>query len=180
MNCAACREYLLQNAMDSLPEPVSAHLLECADCRAAHTRAVTLVRLLSLKQHETPDVHFETRLVARVESAIREGAAAPQGIGARIWDMLAGGPLPALRFSMALVVVGLIGLNLLSVQTPPSLPFSSIEAKRPAPAPLMLASEESTNRLPNRSLPVVFLPAATPPSNVQYGTGPSRLVGFEY
>jgi hypothetical protein len=180
MKCAECQRYCLENACGELPEAVSAHLLDCPRCRKAHARVVSLCQLMSLKNYEQPDAAFETRLLAKVQSGIRDWEEQPRGFGERLWAIFADGQIPALRYAMAVMVVALIGLNMISVQNMPTLPSSSIEARRPEQKPAAVAAVESTNRYFNPSLPVVFLQSNAQPSGIQYGTGPSRLVGFEY
>jgi hypothetical protein len=180
MKCGDCQRFCLENAGGDLPPDVSAHLIECAECRKAHARAITVGQLLSLKKYEQPDPLFETRLLAKVQAGIRELDEQPHGLGARLWQLFAGEQIPALRYAMALMVVVLIGLNTISVQNMPVLPSTSIEAQRtPAPAPTV-ASAGPTNRYFNPSLPVVFLQSNTQPASLQFGPGRSRLAGFEY
>lgn len=179
MKCAECQRFCLENAGADLPPDVSAHLIECAACRKAHGRALTVCQLLSLKKYEQADPHFETRLLAKVQSGIRELEAQPRGIGARLWQLFAGEQIPALRYAMALMVLVLIGINLISVQNMPVLPSVSIEAQ-PSAQPVTVASGSPTNRYFDPSLPVVFLQSNTQPASLQYGPGRSRLVGFEY
>ena len=188
MNCADCQRYSLENGPGELPEAVSAHLLECASCRKAHQRALSLQQLLSLKRFEQPDSAFETRNLARVQAAIRDLSPARTGWWAGILDALTGQPIPALRYAAAAVVLGLLGINWLSVRSLPPLPTASIEAVRTA-QPISLLAGTPAAALPRGvelMAPAIFVTSNQQPwmlehdrGGPQYGTG-SRLTGFDF
>ena len=172
----------LESEGGELPTDAASHLLDCKDCRQAHQRNVTLRQLLSLKRYEQPDPHFETRLLAKVEAGIRDVEMEPAGLLRRIWNFISGDQLPAIRVVMAVAVLGLISLNLWSVQNATPLPSVSIQAAMtPAPVPALAASTPATNRYFDPSRPVVFLSSNQQPPGINYGNGlPSRLVNFDY
>lgn len=180
MNCAQCRRICLEEDAASLPADVAEHLVECADCRKAQQRIVALGQLLALKRFEQPDAHFETRLLAKVESSIRDLDPRPAGWLDRVWNAWSGERIPALRIAMSLLVMGLVGLNMLSLQQTGPLTSLSIEAQREAPTAPALADAGTTNHYFDPTRPIVFISSNTQPTGIRYGTGPSRLVGFEY
>ncbi len=187
MNCTECQRWCLESDGADLPAAVSAHLLDCADCRRAHQRAAALRQLMALKRCEQPDAGFEVRCLARVREGIAGLHPAPRGGWAKLVDMIFGQPGLVLRYAAAGVVLGLVGLNWLSVRNLPPLPTASIEAVRPA-APVTLLAGPPAVVLPPDDGPVA--PAFFVASNQhpwllqgsgrgQYGTG-SRPVGFDY
>jgi hypothetical protein len=170
----------MESAGAELPAEISDHLIGCAECRIVYERALSLCRLISLKKYEQPDPSLETRILAKVEAGIRDLEENPRSWADRLFEIFAGRPVPVLRYVMALLVVGLIGLNLLSANHMPALPATSIEAQKP-PSPVRVAPRAvAETRYYNPALPVVFLASNTQPASVQYGPGASRLVGFEY
>ena len=187
MNCAECQRLSLECDGSDLPEPATAHLLDCAACRQAHQRAVALRQLIGLKRFEQPAPAFEVRNLARVQAAIRDLNPAPRTWWASLLDMLAGPSTPVLRYAAAAMVVGLLGINWLSVRSLPPLPTASIEADR-AVQPVSLLAGPSAASLPPRGgpmAPAILLASNQQPwelnqrAGPQYGTG-SRLTGFDY
>jgi hypothetical protein len=188
MNCAECQRHSLELGSDELPAAMSAHLLECPACRKAHQRAVSLRQLLSLKRFEQPDPSFEVRNLARVQAAIRDLDPSPRGWWAGVLDVLTGQPVPALRYAAAGLVLGLLGINWLSVRSLPPLPTASIEAVRTAQPVSLLAGPSATALPPGREsvAPAIFVTSNQHPwmleqgsRGAQYGTG-SRLAGFDF
>lgn len=186
MNCADCQRLSLEATGTDLPEVATAHLLECAACRQAHQRAVALRQLIGLKRYEQPAPAFDVRNLARVQAAIRDLNPAPRSWWASVFDLLAGPSTPVLRYAAAAVVLGLLGINWLSVRSLPPLPTASPEAVRTA-QPASLLAGPSAASLPPPGGPMV--PASLLASNrqpwelertgPQYGTG-SILTGFDY
>ena len=73
MKCQDVQRYCIEHAGEPLEARYEDHLTGCAACRAAHDRAVRLVRVIGLKRHEQPEAHFEMRNLA----ALRDRLAVP-------------------------------------------------------------------------------------------------------
>jgi hypothetical protein len=187
MNCTECQRLSLESDGGDLPEAVSAHLLECASCRRAHQRAVSLRQLLAIKRFEQPDASFEVRNLARVREGIANLQPASHGWWAGLLNILTGQPVPVLRYAAAGVVLGLLGINWLSIRSLPPLPTASIEAVRTA-QPVSLFAGPPAVALPPGGAPVapaIFIASTQQPwmlegaGHPQYGPG-SRLAGFDF
>lgn len=186
MNCVEIQRYCLENAENELPADIRQHVDSCVECRKAHAQARMVVQLVSLKRFEQPDPGFEARSLVLIRQAIEEQEAQPRGWWQKTLDLLGAETLPAFRYAMTMVVVGLIGMNMFSVQNlapiSSSTPIDPLHFRPAQPIrPLALAS---TNLSPSghlsAELPIVFLP----PSNSgirapQYGIGGTLPVSFE-
>ena len=192
MNCATCRQWVSDHAGADLAPEVAEHLLACEACRKDHRRQVGVRQLLRIKQFEQPDPHLETRLMAAVAAGIREADARPRGWQALLTGWLGAGVTPAWRAALTCLILSFIGLNWLAGRSLPPLPTASIEAVRPvqptpwkpvaSPMPGLLESRWAVRQElpPGLTWASTQGPMRSSGSGAQYGSGPSRLAGFEY
>lgn len=183
MKCEEVRfEIAVAETGDRSPA-ATAHLARCAECRAYAARDASLRNLLRIKRHETPDPHFETRLVARVRDEI-EGTAPSKSwmpAGVREWFV------PALRWAAATAAVAVVGLHVLRPGVMPQ-PSPDLAGPSSAPQPVSMYADgraaAATSAVPpmmaaltNQGPPLFRL---NPGSGIEYGTGGTVPVRFDY
>ncbi len=133
------------------------------------------VCLVSLKRYEQPDAGFEARCVAGVRRRIREREEAPAW--RRLHLRLADDPMPLYRLAAAVAVVVILAGAALVLSPAPQHAGSTAATMPEAAEPLRLAVESTTNPVTAISLTnVVPFPAG----GVQFGTGGSMPVGYDY
>ena len=182
MNCKEIQEYCLMYAGETLPPDVQAHLATCDACREANERALLVCKLISLKKYEQPDPGFEARSLARIRNSIYEIEEQRQR-GWRFWEIFESGPIPALRYALAVAVLALTGLNLVSVQNLPTLQSVVMDEPAPAYEPQTTLVQDTNppanvNIVP--SAPFLLASSNRQPGTVQYGPGPSVPVSFGF
>ena len=182
MNCQEIQDYCLEYAGEKLRPDVEAHLATCAACRKANEQALLVCKLISLKKYEQPDPGFEARSLDRIRNSIYEIEEKRQ----HRWSFLSifeTGPIPALRYALAVAVLALTGLNFVSVQNLPTLP--AVVMEEPAPVfEMSVAAAADTNPAVEIELapaaPFLFASSNRQPGRVQYGPGPSVPVSYGF
>jgi len=182
MNCQEIQDYCLEYAGEKLRPDVEAHLATCAECRRANEQALLVCKLISLKKYEQPDPGFEGRSLDRIRNSIFE----IEDRRHRRWDFLRifeTGPVPALRYALAVAVLALTGLNFVSVQNLPTLEAVVMDEPVPVFEPRAVASADTNPAVEvDAAPPAPFLFASSnrQPGRVQYGPGPSVPVSFGF
>jgi hypothetical protein len=185
MNCSQIQRYCTEHAGEELSAACLEHLVACQHCRAAYERALTLCKLISLKRHETPDPGFDHRCLAAIERGLDAYEEQPRAWGQRIWGLFDLVPAPALRYAMAAAIVALIALQVITVQKIHSIesPVNGmVETTIIVEQPLLAADTNPSAPAVAELRPagIILVASNFQPNGMQYGPGPSRLVGFEY
>ena len=170
MKCNKVQEYCIEMAGNPLPEAIEQHIRQCAECKAVYQQTHLLFQLISLKRYEQPDVGVEARCLATVQAKIdvwKEEQ--PQGFW-KIWHVFDAYPAAAVRYILAALVIGFIGVNLLMMQDVSPLPSVALD------------DSHSLSSLTDADVRDMMLQVTSnrQPGQVQYGSGPSRTVDYEY
>jgi anti-sigma factor RsiW len=169
MKCAEVIDAIIFHREGPLPDEVEAHLQACPDCRAYREQTRAVQGLLRLKRYEQPSEETRRRMLYTVRERITldaEQLSEKQGFGL-LW--------PQFRLALAAaVILMLLGWGIVhylggTSSTPGSrMASDSIPVDvRPVMGPVAVPDDAgvATNFYEDR---------------FQYGTLPSRLVGFEY
>ena len=165
MKCSNVQQYCWEMAGSPLPPAMEEHVRQCPDCKSAFEKANSLRSLVSLKRFEQPDSAAEARCIAMVQSRI-DAWEEKQQSGWKLWNVFSAQPAIALSYTMAALVIGFLGMNMLTKQ-------------KTAPLP-MTASEDPSLEAPNVAASVFQVASNSHPGQIQYGPGPSRAVNYEY
>ena len=131
----------------------------------------TVARLVGLKRYEQPDLFFAQRNLACIHEAIGDVKNHPVRHVVSLWAAL-----PWVRVGVGVACLFVIGLQVFSLSgLQPVTPLAHCPVREFHELPsLQLVS--STNDVPT----TVPWPGSLGPESIEYGTGPSQLVEFEF
>jgi hypothetical protein len=133
-------------------------------------------RLIALKRYEQPDPEMHARILCSIRTRIAEESTTAE---APAWGDVARSGLPAFRYGLALVVLGLLSVHTMMT---PTLPLMQSQLPEPLTTRRVLAERRAAASATNPSASAVrlFASSNTGPSRLQYGTMPSTLVDFGF
>lgn len=168
MKCANIQQHCMELAGEPLPPAIAEHVQNCAACKAVYEKTLLLTKLISLKQYEKPDAAIEARCCAMLQTRI-DAAEENRGGLFHIFDA----PSAVFRYVLAAFVLGFLGIHMLTMENVSPLPSVAWENQS-----RVIAESDNTSIDPRDA--VFQVASNSGPGRIQYGTGPSRTVDYEY
>lgn len=177
MKCSQARKLFIHAEEGFSAADLDRHLQGCPSCRRLFDRMQTVRKLVSLKKHEAPPAGFEARLLAGIRARLREEER-PDARTTRLWDVLTGGPLPALRYAMAAAFVLLVAVHIFSISQFPEMTSPWFEAQEAGPGTGAVAA--GTNEAGWPGVAGLQVVSNLGPPRIDYGPGVAVPVNLEY
>ena len=198
MKNADRKRWCLEHAGEPLTPEDEAYLKEHPEVRLEVERLALMAKLMSLKNHEEPAPHLETRCIARVQERIQSRR--ERGWLYRLEDALTLNSAPVWAAAAALAVLG-AGLWV-TLHTPPDAGVAAVQEADPGMPPVSLAAvgdvqpsvvqtspavdvASADREIPLNEKPILFLRMESnqlPHNSDQliYGNGGTMPVRFDY
>jgi len=175
MTCKKTEDILARYEDRELPPELRGHVADCPDCRREQAQQRGMRQLMALRRFERPDVHFETRNLARVREAVAATALEESSWLGRVGGWIST-PLPSFQYALGVVMVGLAAAYLVVM---PPLNESSTDTD----LAVLATTTPPTNSVIEYHMAAQTLPPAEPGRgslHIEYGPGPSVPVNYQY
>ncbi len=181
MKCSRARKQITDGGDRSMSDDLRGHLDSCPHCRAFREKDQAVRQLLALKNYEGPDKDFAARNMYAIRQAIAK-ASQKEAEATGIWGTLIGFSVPTTRYALASVLMVFLAIHTFLAPTMPVMQTQLPKASMPR-----MVANQPTIAFPHLNTSVALPPSVVrmassnlSPRNIQYGTIPSHVVGFEY
>ncbi|MBM4154063.1 MAG: hypothetical protein FJ221_03435 [Lentisphaerae bacterium] len=183
MNCESARFEIATAETETRSAALAAHLERCPPCRAYAARDASVRNLLAFKRNETPDAHFETRLVARVRGEIEGTVPTRRWVPAAAIEWFT----PAVRWAVASAAIVVAAVGFLRPGAVP-VPVPGLASEAPTAQPISMFADSRAPTLMTSAVPLLAVMTnqgppmlrLSPGGPVEYGTGGTVPVGLQY